>query len=199
MPRPGPDPGPGSLRQALADANANVGDDRILFAEALDGETVTLTSEQLSIFDPDGSGIERKIFPLLGPNGIGLSPDETTLYVADTPTGRLWAYRIVEPGALDREPRPEGVCLANTLGHFDSLAVDGEGWIAVATLGANPSISAFSPDGSESERFPMPDPLTTNICFGGEDGRTAYVTLSGTGQLVTFDWPRPGGVLHFSA
>ena len=38
----------------------------------------------------------------------------------------------------------------------------------------------------------MPDPLTTNICFGGPDLRTAYLTLSATGQLVEVDWPRPG-------
>ena len=38
----------------------------------------------------------------------------------------------------------------------------------------------------------MADPVTTNICFGGPDMRTAYVTLSGTGQLVALDWPEPG-------
>jgi gluconolactonase len=38
----------------------------------------------------------------------------------------------------------------------------------------------------------MPDPVTTNICFGGRDLRTAYVTLSGSGRLVSVDWPRPG-------
>jgi gluconolactonase len=38
----------------------------------------------------------------------------------------------------------------------------------------------------------MPDPLTTNICFGGPDLKTAYVTLSGSGRLVAFEWERPG-------
>ena len=36
----------------------------------------------------------------------------------------------------------------------------------------------------------------TNICFGGADQRTAYATLSGTGALVAFDWPRQGLRLH---
>jgi gluconolactonase len=36
------------------------------------------------------------------------------------------------------------------------------------------------------------DPITTNVCFGGAGMRTAYVTLSGTGRVVTLDWPRPG-------
>lgn len=43
----------------------------------------------------------------------------------------------------------------------------------------------------------MPDVLATNICFGGEDLRTAYVTCSATGTLVSTPWPRPGLQLSF--
>jgi gluconolactonase len=43
----------------------------------------------------------------------------------------------------------------------------------------------------------MPDMHTTNICFGGPDLRTAYVTLSGSGRLVACDWPRPGLALNY--
>jgi gluconolactonase len=68
----------------------------------------------------------------------------------------------------------------------------------VATLGGSPGITAFSPDGEEAEYTPLPDPLTTNICFA-QEGRTAVATLSGTGQLVAFDWPRAGGHLPFVA
>ena len=78
---------------------------------------------------------------------------------------------------------------------FDSLAVDGEGWICVATLGGTPGITAFSPDGEQVEYTPLADPLTTNVCLAA-DG-TAFATLSGTGQLVAFDWPRPPGKLAF--
>jgi len=46
----------------------------------------------------DGSGIKAVAYPMLTPNGIGLSPDEATLYVAETEGGRLWAFDIVEPG-----------------------------------------------------------------------------------------------------
>ena len=74
---------------------------------------------------------------------------------------------------------------------LDSLAVDGEGWVCVATL-INGGITAISPDGATVEHVPFADPLVTNICFGGDDLRTAYVTLSGTGQLVKTTWPRPG-------
>jgi gluconolactonase len=43
----------------------------------------------------------------------------------------------------------------------------------------------------------MPDLHTTNICFGGPDLRTAYITLSGSGRLVACDWPRPGLPLNY--
>ena len=74
---------------------------------------------------------------------------------------------------------------------FDSLAVDGAGNVCVATL-VNGGITVISPDGGSIEHVPTSDPITTNICFGGPDLRTAYVTLSGTGRLVALDWPRPG-------
>jgi gluconolactonase len=74
---------------------------------------------------------------------------------------------------------------------FDSLAVDSAGNICVATL-INGGITVFSPDGGTVRHIAMPDPLTTNICFGGPDLRTAYVTLSGSGRLVAFEWERPG-------
>jgi gluconolactonase len=39
--------------------------------------------------------------------------------------------------------------------------------------------------------------MTTNICFGGPDLRTAFVTLSGRGRLVAFEWERPGLKLNW--
>ncbi len=50
----------------------------------------------------------------------------------------------------------------------------------------------ISPAGELVEFVETQDPFTTNICWGGLDRRTAYITLSGTGQLVSMEWPRPG-------
>jgi gluconolactonase len=80
---------------------------------------------------------------------------------------------------------------------LDSLGVDGAGNVCVATL-MNGGISVISPDGSSVEFVPTQDPLTTNICFGGPDLKTAYITLSLTGRLVAMDWPRPGLRLHYT-
>ena len=153
---------------------------------------------------PDGSSCREVVFPVDAPNGVGLSPDGTTLYSAETHTGRVWKWDLSGPGTLDTSaPNPLGpggghlLFGAPELQLFDSLAVDGEGWVCVATL-VNGGITAVSPDGATVEHHPMPDLLVTNICFGGDDLRTAYVTLSGTGQLVRTTWPRVGLALAYS-
>lgn len=149
----------------------------------------------------DGSHIEEVIFPLEGPNGIGLSPDETELYVAETHTGRLWAWEVIAPGRLKRErrDRPDGGRLVpGRPGYFlfDSLAVDAAGNVCIATI-IDGGITVLKPRGGEPEFVPMPDVVTTNICFGGPELRTAYVTLSSTGKLVSLPWSGPGLPLNY--
>jgi len=150
---------------------------------------------------PDGSRITELAFPILSPNGCGLSPDGKTLYVADTEGARLWAFAVEAPGVL-RSPKPHaphsGRCIAGLPGNarFDSLAVLANGNIAVATLTAG-CITEFSPAGDLVRQVKMPDVYPTNICFGGPDMRTAYITLSDTGRLGTLQWPEPGLRLNF--
>jgi gluconolactonase len=151
----------------------------------------------------DGSFIAEVAFPLVTPNGIGLSPDEQTLYVAETEPARLWAFDVVEPGVVRKEPWPSphgGRLVAGVGGYqrFDSLALDAEGRICVATL-VNGGITVISPDRRHVEHHSMPDLMTTNICFGGPDLRTAFVTLSWTGRLVAVDWPVAGLRLNYVA
>lgn len=136
----------------------------------------------------DGSPLRQVDGGLFRPNGIGLSPDGAALYVAETPTGRLWALDV-ERG--DRRL----VAGVGGLQWFDSLAVEADGRICLATI-YNPGITVAAPDGSEVEHVPLPpqayDPVPTNICFGGDDLRTAYVTLSASGRVLSCRWPRPG-------
>ncbi|MFU8817721.1 MAG: SMP-30/gluconolactonase/LRE family protein [Pseudomonadales bacterium] len=145
----------------------------------------------------DGSAISRQITHRETPNGIGLSPDGQTLYFAETVTGRLWAYAIESPGQIATGTQASRL-LVGLPGYqlFDSLAVDAEGNVCVATL-VNGGITCVSPDGRHVEHIPTDDPLTTNICFGGADLRTAYITLSSSGRLVAVDWPRAGLPLNF--
>ncbi len=141
----------------------------------------------------DGSAIREIVFPIETPNGIGLSPDGETLYVAETLGARLWSWRITAPGELAPAPRPPwpGTLRFKFSGYerLDSLAVDAAGNVVVATLEAG-CISAISPDGHLVAASPVPehDPMVTNVCFGGEDLRTAYITSSGLGRLYATGW-----------
>ena len=145
---------------------------------------------------PDGSRVQRMIWPMLTPNGVGLSPDGATLFVAESHTGRLWAFDLDGPGTLRPAARGHGGrCIANTLGHFDSLAVDSAGNVVVAAI--SDGLCVVAPDGSDVSFIAMPDAITTNVCFGGDDLTTAFVTLSGSGRLVSIDWPRPGLALEY--
>jgi len=144
----------------------------------------------------DGSHIEEAIFGVETPNGIGLSPDGGTLYVADTFTSYLWAFPLNAPGQVDwskGRPPMEGKILGRgKVGQFlDSLAVDSAGNICVASCGGG-AILVFSPEGGVSEEVVTSDLLTTNIAFGGPDLKTAFVTLSSSGRLVAMDWSVSG-------
>jgi gluconolactonase len=151
---------------------------------------------------PDGSSIQQAIFPLERPNGCGLSPDEKTLYVVETPTARLWAFELSGPGQIKDANGPyrgeKGKVVAGLGGYqmFDSLAIDAEGNVCVATL-ITGAVSTISPKGELLEQVKFPDMMVTNVCFGGPDLRTAFVTLSGTGKLVAAPWKRPGLKLNF--
>lgn len=151
---------------------------------------------------PDGSSIREVVFPMLQPNGIGLSPNEDVLYVAETVSGRLWAFDIDSPGTIRRRdwPSPNGGRLLTSLPEyrlFDSLAVDADGNIAVATL-YDGGVVVISPTGEIIEDVRLPDRFVTNICFGGDDRRTAFVTMAYTGKLAELRWSRAGLKLNFS-
>jgi gluconolactonase len=168
----------------------------------------TRTRDVVGVFyaRPDGSACHEVIFPLENPNGIGLSPDGKTLFVAETYTCKLWAFTIKGPGEIEKVPPADGglrvggggrfVYSPTGLRYFDSLAVEANGNVCVAMCGAG-GIAVISPAGELVDVFETGDAFTTNICFGGADMRTAWITLSGSGRLVKTQWPRPGLELNY--
>jgi gluconolactonase len=146
----------------------------------------------------DGSFIDELVFPVHDPNGIGLSPDGTKLYWAETWHGRVMQRDVVAPGKLGEVSLVDtSQCLYGFPGFqlLDSLAVDGDGNVCVATL-VNGGVTVISPQGELVDFVATGDILTTNVCFGGDDLRTAYITISATGKLMKTTWPRPGAKLH---
>jgi gluconolactonase len=148
----------------------------------------------------DGSLIRRVRDTMVTPNGVGLSPDQKTLYVAETLTARVYAFQITAPGQIAATPDAWDRGVFGPLPGkqmLDSMALEADGNLCVGTL-RNGGITVFDQQGRYAH-VPVPDPMTTNICFGGADLRDAWITGSATGRLFKCRWPRPGLELNFNA
>lgn len=151
----------------------------------------------------DGSSIEEVVYGLTSPNGVGLSPDGRRVYAAETGPGRVWAWDLAGPGRV--ASNGPGLGGAHLLWGFDgyqlldSLGVDSDGNVCVATLFTG-AISVIAPEGVLRHQVVLAehDVFVTNICFGGDDLRTAYITSSGRGRLFATEWPTPGLKLAYN-
>lgn len=144
----------------------------------------------------EGDHIREAIRPMLTPNGIALSPDGSRLYVAETLTARLWAFALRSPGEVALQAGSSSAAghmlyAAPRFCSFDSMAVEAQGNLCIATLGLG-GITVVDPHGALVEFVKFPDRSTTNLCFGGALRETAYVTQSRQGRLVARRWPRQG-------
>jgi gluconolactonase len=147
---------------------------------------------------PDGSSI-RRIALGNDYNGIGLSPDGKTVYAALTWERWLMAFEA-KRDANPPTPMFGGRIVADFPGRrcLDSLAVEADGTVAQACVLDEPGIYRVHPETGKSERYDFEDMLPTNVCFGGKDMRTAYVTLSRKGALAKAPWPAPGLTLAYN-
>jgi len=151
----------------------------------------------------DGTEIKEIIFPITKPNGVGLSPDQTKLYVAETESARLWEWEISEPGVLapqeQNAPTPHGgrlVYVSPKSCRFDSLAVDVHGNVCVGTLDMG-GITIIDVKTGTANFVKVPgDTHITNLCFGGNEQNKAYITQSYAGRLIEMDWPPKGTELN---
>jgi gluconolactonase len=171
----------------------------VWFTDHGKGRRQSVDRSGLYYIPPDGSAVFEKAFPLLGANGVGLSPDNRRVYVAETHTGRLWAWDLEGPGEIrpatgNLAIRHGGACVIATRYSFDSLAVEADGRIAIGAIGDG--IVVATPDGDEIDVHPIPGDTTTNIAFGDTDMRRAVITLSRSGRVVETTWPRPGHRLN---
>lgn len=168
---------------------------RIWFTDPRYGEvTEDLELDHQSVYRcdprPDGCwSLVRVTWDTTKPNGLVLSPDERTLYVAQSEYGadrkrELRAYPVRDDGSLG-----EHTVLHNFYPHrgIDGMCIDGDGCL-VATAGweqsgPGPMIYVFAPSGRVLETHPVPFDRPTNCAWGGPEPGTLYVT-TGTGHLL---------------
>lgn len=130
----------------------------------------------------DDGTLVRAAYPRFGrPNGIALSWDGTVLYVTESESAQVWAWKVLGPGRLDdarlvhQFPYP---C------RLDGMVVTASGHLVVATLVAG-RLTTLSPGGEVVGHVEVDDPFPTNVCLAGpEAGTDLLVTLGASGRLV---------------
>ena len=125
---------------------------------------------------PDHKTLTRVIDDLKQPNGIIGTPDGKLLYVADIGAGKTYRYRIQPDGSLTEKK------LFCELGS-DGMTIDSEGNVYLTGKG----VPVFNPAGEKIEQIDVPEPWTANVCFGGKDRKTLFITAS-KGLLRAAAW-----------
>ncbi|MBM3876314.1 MAG: SMP-30/gluconolactonase/LRE family protein [Verrucomicrobia bacterium] len=120
-------------------------------------------------------------------NGIEVSPDGKTLYVNESVQRNVWAFTIAADGTL-KDKR----LLRKFEDHgFDGMRADADGNLFITRYGKG-VVAVMSPKGEVLREVDVLGKQPSNICFGGPDGRTAYVTEVQHTRLVAFRTDKPG-------
>lgn len=141
---------------------------------------------QLWRIDTDG-GMERLAKDMGTTNGIEVSPDGRTLYVNESVQRNVWAFDITAERGLANKR-----LLKKFDDHgFDGMRCDVDGNLYITRYGKG-TVVKFTPAGRILREIDVLGPNPTNVCFGGTDGRTAYVTEAKQKRIVRFRVDRPG-------
>ena len=129
-------------------------------------------------------------------NGIGWSPDGTTMYLADSGTADIIAFDF-DPATGDLSSQRTIVHITTANAVPDGLTVDDHGnlWVALWNGGA---LARYHPDGSLLDTVPLPVDRPTSCAFGGTDGATLFITTAreGLGDAALARQPDAGRLLR---
>jgi gluconolactonase len=123
--------------------------------------------QRVYFLDPLSKIITIAAGDLLQPNGIVGTPDGKVLYVADIRANKTWAYRINPDGSLS------GKKLHCEMGS-DGMTIDSEGNLYLTGKG----VTIFDKEGKKLGNIEVPENWTANVCFGGKDRKTLFITAS---------------------
>ena len=160
-----------------------IGPDGILYASDPNWKDGT---GQIWRVDPNGE-ITKIASDMGTTNGIDVSPDGKTLYVNESQQRNIWAFKITDQHILT-----EKRLLINFPDFgFDGMRSDVDGNLYVTRHGKG-TVAKISPEGKVLREIDVLGSKPSNLCFGGRDGRTVYVTEVDHQRLVRFRVDRPG-------
>ncbi len=137
------------------------------------------------------AGLDRKLTKVAGDlgttNGIEVSPDGKTLYVNESVQRNVWSFPILADGTLG----PKKLLKQFPDHGFDGMRCDVDGNLYITRHGKG-TVVILSPAGQELREIDVLGKSPTNLCFGGPDGKTVYVTEVEHTRLVQFQVEKPG-------
>src|SRR5690606_34880156 len=149
---------------------------RIYFTDPYYGGDIEKSQPHSGVYRIDAPGqVTLVVSDLQRPNGIVITPDNRTLYISDRGTQKLHRYAVQKDGSLE----PAGVVYDFSPDRgIDGMRLDVDGKIyGAAGQGATTGLFVLSPEGRLLLHRPMPE-FSTNLAFGGADGRDLYLTAS---------------------
>lgn len=132
-----------------------------------DHDSMPQNRQAVYYLQPDHRKFERVADDLLQPNGIVGTPDGKKLFIADIAGNKTWSYTINKDGSLSDKK------LFCEMGS-DGMTIDESGNIYLTGRG----VSIFNRDGRFTGSIQIPESWTANVCFGGEDMKTLFITAS---------------------
>jgi gluconolactonase len=132
-----------------------------------DHDTMALTNQEVFYLSPDRKTLSRVTDDLKQPNGITGAPDGKNLFVSDIRAGQTWRYDILPDGSLTNKTL---ICKLGS----DGMTIDEEGNLYLTGGG----VTVFDKTGKRIDHIDVKENWTANVCFGGKDRRTLFITAS---------------------
>ena len=161
----------------------SIGPDDVLYASDPDWKNKTGSLWRIS---PDGQ-MDQIASNLGTTNGIELSPDGKKLYVGESLQRKIWVYDLNPQGQLSNKK----LLIEFPDHNLDGMRCDIDGNLYITRHGAG-KVLKLSPEGTILKSIDVKGSKPSNLCFGGSDGRTVYVTEVEHHRIVSFRVDRPG-------
>ena len=132
-----------------------------------DHTTMALSNEEVFCLAPDRKALKQVTGDLKKPNGITGTPDGKSLYVSDIRAGQTWRYDILPDGSLTNKTP---FCKLGS----DGMTIDDAGDLYLTGNG----VTIFDKTGKPIGHVDVPEKWSANVCFGGKDRKTLFITAS---------------------
>ena len=147
-----------------------------------DTNSARVTDEAVYFLSADRKTLRRVVGDFKKPNGITGAPDGKTLFVADIRGDKTWRYEIMPDGSLTNKTM---FCAKGS----DGMTMDADGNLFLCATGKTNGVTVFDAAGKQIEHVDVPEKWSANVCIGGADRKTLFITASESLYAIRLDAP----------